>query len=597
MTSSVRHLRFVVLLFALALSAGPVEAATLTVTPPLTSNMYSGTIVLDIGGITNGEKVIIQKYLDLNGNGSIDAGEPLVDMFKIVDGGAMVIGGVTNVSVPFDHNSAPGAITTSLSFISTLVFDNMVGHFVYQVSSPTANWPAVTAAFAVTNAALGQWITGTVYSNGVPFPNAVVVVQDQQANNPVGGVVADGSGYFTVALPPSGYALIAGGPNLHYDFSTAPFVTLTNGMTSTNDLQVTSGTTVVSGKVYDTANSNGVGGVLMTLESGDLFAIALTDANGNYSTALPPSFWKIKAAKERLGRRAYLVADDALQVDATGGDVSNANVPLWKGTALFYGRITDASNTPFANVEIDVGTSGQGYSGKGFSDANGYYAAAVLGDGTNWWSCDASSGKSSALSSYVVNTYDLQVLTGNETVRQDFVALPATGRISGHVQDNSSNAVSGVKLSGNALINGKNYQTVDGTTDDAGNYSLGVAGGQWNVYFLTGGFSDNLDSHGYVDLANSHSVSIPPTNVTMDLIVYPIGTPLISQLQRMSSNQVGFMITGSPNVSYTVQVCTDLAMSNWTNLFSLQLTNNNVFVTDQHATNSPRFYRVMKQGN
>ena len=152
-----------------------------------------------------------------------------------------------------------------------------------------------------------------------------------------------------------------------------------------------------------------------------------------------------------------------------------------------------------------------------------------------------------------------------------------------------------MKLSGNALINGKNYQTVDGTTDNAGNYSLAVAGGQWNVYFLTGGFSDNLDAHGYVDLFNSHSVSIPPTNVTMNMTVYPFGTPLITQPQRFSSTQIGFNVNGALNVNYTVQVCTNLASNNWANLFSFQLTNTSVFVTDQHATNSPRFYRVLKQ--
>jgi hypothetical protein len=47
-------------------------------------------------------------------------------------------------------------------------------------------------------------------------------------------------------------------------------------------------------------------------------------------------------------------------------------------------------------------------------------------------------------------------------------------------------------------------------------------------------------------------------------------------------------------VNYTVQYSSDLASTNWATLVSFQLTNNSLFVTDQHATNSPRFYRVQK---
>ena len=89
---------------------------SLTVTPSAVGNTYAGDITLNITGLTNGESVQVQTYLDLNSNGVVDAGEPLVDVFGLTDGGASVIGGVTNISVPFDSNSATGAITASLSF-------------------------------------------------------------------------------------------------------------------------------------------------------------------------------------------------------------------------------------------------------------------------------------------------------------------------------------------------------------------------------------------------------------------------------------------------------------------------------------------------
>ena len=144
------------------------------------------------------------------------------------------------------------------------------------------------------------------------------------------------------------------------------------------------------------------------------------------------------------------------------------------------------------------------------------------------------------------------------------------------------------------MINGNNYQSVDATTDNSGNYSLAVADGQWSLQFLEGGFSDNLDSHGYADFSSPHIVNIPPTNAVLNITVYPIGTPFLSWPQRFNSSQFGFTINGLSNVTYTVQVSTNLASTNWSSLFSLILTNSSFPVVDNNATNARRFYRVQK---
>ena len=382
----------------------------LSVSPSVTSNSSTGFIKLNITGLTNGEQVVVQKWLDLNGNGLIDAGEPMVDAFNLTDGGAMTIGGITNVSVPFDSNPAGGAITATLNFAADLILENMVGHFVYQVTSPSQRFAPVTATFAVTNALTTQSIQGTVYNNGVPLPNAVVVAQDQQANNPAGAAVADSNGNYSLSLPPGNYSLIAALPNCYFDQSLAPSVTLTNGMSATNDLYLTNGTVTISGNVYDAGNSNGLDGLLVTLQSGNFFAVAFTDTNGNYSAAVTPSFWKLQVDKQRLARRAYVFPEATFQVDATGGPVSSANMALPKANALFYGRITDNASTPYANIEAD-GSAGNNYDAKGYSDANGNYAVAVLGDQTNQWNCGVNSGKNTPLASYVLNVFNTTTLS------------------------------------------------------------------------------------------------------------------------------------------------------------------------------------------
>src|ERR1035437_1846797 len=92
-------------------------AVTFTVTPSAVSNTYSGFITLQIGGLTNTEKVVIQKFLDLNTNGVIDASDWLVQQFNLTDGQpGMAIGGIVNSNVPGDTDTTAGQITATLNF-------------------------------------------------------------------------------------------------------------------------------------------------------------------------------------------------------------------------------------------------------------------------------------------------------------------------------------------------------------------------------------------------------------------------------------------------------------------------------------------------
>jgi len=580
-------------LAAMWLCSGAASAATLTVTPSVISNTYSGVITLNIAGLTNGEQVIVQTYLDLNANGSIDPGEPMMDAFNITDGGAMVIGGVTNINVPFDSNPTNGAITTTLNFAPPLVLENVVGQKIYRLVSPSGNFSPVTATLLVTNAATAQTLSGTVYSNGItPLPNAVVAVLPPNGNGYVGAVVADNNGHYSINVNPGSYVLLAVVPNYFCDQSIAPQVTVTNGMSATNDLSLTNGTVTISGNIYDAGNSNGVGGMMFQAQSGSLFGINFTDTNGNYSIAVAPNFWEVSPNKERSPRRAYVVPQNSVQADTTGGDVTNVNIALYEGNALFYGRITDNASTPFANIIFDGGDTNNQYGAKGYSDANGNYAVAVLGDTNTSWDANPNDSDNTGLASYIVNGFNLTNIAVGQAIPQNYVALPVTASISGQVHDNFGNPVVGVSLNANAVLDGGNYQSLSGQTDGSGNYALGVASGAWQVSFGIG--NNDLASLGLVDYFEPYNVSIPPTNAVLNITVYQNGTPVLGQAQRFSPTQFGFNIYGGIGVNYNVQVATNLASPNWSTLFSLQLTNSPFFVADPNATNRAGFYRVKK---
>ena len=577
-----------------------VAQPAMTVSPAVTSNTYPGGITLNISGLTNLETVTIQEWLDLNANGAIDSGEPMMDAGKITDNdpSKAIIGGITNINIPIDSNSATGAISTTLNFAPPLVLENVVGQRIFRLVSPSGRFAPVTATLLVTNAVTAQTLSGTVYSNGItPLSHAVVVVLPPDGNGYTAAEVADSSGHYSLNVNPGSYVVMAAAPNYYMDQSFAPQVTLTNGMSATNNLSLTNGTVTVSGTFYDTGNSNGIPGLMVQFESGNLFGISFTDTNGNYSAALAPNFWKVKPAKERLPRRAYVTPQQSLQIDATAGNVTNANVGLPKGNALFYGHIADNLGNPFVNIEFDANDTNNIYDAKGYSDPNGNYASVALADGTNFWNCNPNNAANTALAGYILNNSQNTNIAAGQAIEQDFVALPVNAQISGRVRDNSGNPVVGVSLFASTFSSTNDgYQSLNSQTDTNGNYSLGVstsAGGNWFVNFSVGDQND-LAHQGFVDLFGPYFISIPPTNVLRNITVYPAGASALTRPQRFGSQQFGFNVVGSVGVSYTLQVSTNLASTNWSPLYTFQLTNSPMPVTDFTATNAPRFYRLLK---
>src|ERR1035441_2101465 len=199
-------LRLCALPLALLLCQALPAAVTFTVTPAAVSNTYNGTISLQIGGLTNTEKVVVQKFLDLNTNGVIDGTDWLVQQFNLQDGTNFVIGGVTNFNVPGDLNATAGAITATLNFQNGDFVQNIIGKYLYKLSSPGGRFAPLTNSFSVTNSPFLQKFTGNVVSNSTSttVSNAVVLLfppprpgHNGPGGNPLAGVVANNAGSYT----------------------------------------------------------------------------------------------------------------------------------------------------------------------------------------------------------------------------------------------------------------------------------------------------------------------------------------------------------------------------------------------------------------
>src|ERR1051325_1740575 len=114
-------------------------AASLTVSPSTIRDTYNGYITLEIGALTNGETVVMEKFADINVNGAIDAGDILLQSFRLTDGVPSTIGGVTNINMPGDATPAASNITARLNF-SPPGPDKIAGSYAFKLSSPTGRF-------------------------------------------------------------------------------------------------------------------------------------------------------------------------------------------------------------------------------------------------------------------------------------------------------------------------------------------------------------------------------------------------------------------------------------------------------------------------
>jgi hypothetical protein len=73
-------------------------------------------------------------------------------------------------------------------------------------------------------------------------------------------------------------------------------------------------------------------------------------------------------------------------------------------------------------------------------------------------------------------------------------------------------------------------------------------------------------------------------------------TPIVLSNAKQETNQFTFLFTGDIGVSYTVQFCTSLSLTNWSTLLVTNIPVSPAKVTDALPLLGNRFYRVLRNG-
>lgn len=528
-------MKFIRSLFAVAVLIAGLQAAsgavTFTVTPNTVSNTFKGVITLQINGVTTGDTVVLQKYVDADTNGVVDGKDTLVQQFNVTDGQAgQVIGGVTNANVPGDLDVTNGAITAKLNFPNGDFTQNIDAKFLYVLSSPVGHFSPITNAFTVTNFPYAQKFTGNVVSNSTAttLPNSVILLFPPPRSGhhgpgqPIGGCVANNSGGYSIMAPAGTYTLMAFRSNYLGSFQTAPVLTLGSGVTLNTNLSLTVATSSISGTLVDAANNAiKLPGIFMPVaSSSSQLATVYSDTNGNFTARVVAGGWSIGSDDSGLIVHGYVGYQNGTNVNS---GASGVILPFPKATALFYGSVKDNLGNPFDGIDVNDGdTTSNLYSMDGFTDTNGNYFVGALGLGSSDpWQIGVSGESQSILTNYVISQSAADQnggtnLAPSTAYPQDFTLILATNTISGNVKDNSNNLITNVQVFAYATIGGLTYQA-QANTDTSGNYSENVANGTWNVGISCGGGENSLPTN--YQCPNSVMVTIANDNVVTNFVV------------------------------------------------------------------------------
>jgi hypothetical protein len=514
-------------------------AVAFSVSPAGVSNWYAGAITFQVTGLTNGETVSVEKYLDVNTNRIIDAADWLVQSLRLTDGQATVIAGVTNFNIPGDTTPTNGSITANVSFPGGGFAQQLAANYLYKLSSPSGRFVPITNLFTVTNIAYAQSFSGTVLSSGSNVPYAAVLLFTPPAANggmsPIAGTIANSLGSYTLKAPTGTYMLWAIRSNYVANLATAPVLTLSTGASITTNLNLSPATRTISGRLVDAGNNTlGIPGISLFFQSTtNLVATGFSDPNGNFTMAVTSGQWKFGGDSSPLSLHGYLSFEREPYFDTSTGSVGAATIALPKGTALIYGTVKDDQNRPVASISLNgEQDNGSGpYRGDATTDTNGNFVMAVISGN---WSLNASSD-SGPSAAYVFSTQSTNVTDGT-AVPLNFIGILATNQISGYIRDTNNNPITNVGVYASAVVNGASYNQY-AQSDANGNYFLKVPNGVWNVEVECGGGSGSLNQLGYLCVSNQ-VVGITNNNGVANFIA-PVATAhIVGYVLDTSSNAV-----------------------------------------------------------
>jgi len=510
-------------------------AASLTVNPPLVMNDYVGQVSLAISGLTSGKRVLVERFIDANSNGVVDAGDdPLTFSFKVTDGQVPLIGGVRNANVPGDDDGATtGSIRVDLPFPNV---DAVVGsaavNFIFRVSDPQNGFSPVTATFDVQQRSQPQGVSGriTAAAGGTPLPRAFVLLNVPNGS-PIAAMLTDDNGNYSFNAAPGSYSVIVI-RNGYVSDQTAGAVTVIANQFATRNLALASAGFTISGKISDRSSGVNIAGVLVLADfqsTNDLVAAGLSDANGNYSFSVTAGQWRVTPDESQLAQVGYVGVQD-VTINATANGAGTIDFPVPKASALIYGTVKDGANNSVIGVEVEANDQGDLYRTEGFTfSPNSNYATGVVA-GT--WSVGVE--PNNLIARGYIGTPSEVTLNAGQAVQVNFVVQAITAHLRGQIRDDSGTPIPNMTIVLQPVPFPPNgVGSIYPMTDSNGNFDVGLRGGTWNIALEC----EDAQDRGYVNDHRYDFVVIDGIDQNNLVLTFPVFTATITGSVRDTFGQ------------------------------------------------------------
>jgi hypothetical protein len=475
----------------------PSSPTAVGVNPSTIDENFRGFVQVMIDGLATGDTIRLEKFQVNNNAGLIDANAILEQSLLLTDGVSNQIGGVSNVNVPADNTPADGTIVAQIPFLDSSV-PTTVGEYVFRFSSPTGSFAPLTARFTVTNVPDAQDITGQVTANGVPVPNAYVVLLETGGGSYefVAGTIADGTGNYSFGAAPGQYDMVAVHRGFIGAFGKGVEQTLAAGEHKTVNLTMEAGTRTISGQVRDNKTNAGLPAVQVVFQTdAGKFTVDYTDANGNFSTSVTPGKWNVEINRDAVSQIGYLAPFAAVAVDTSAGNASNVTLSLEKATTLLYGTVTESNGTPLTGLDLDANDENYRFQAYAVTDNSGNYVIAIS---SGVWAVDASASGLETRQDLAPLPTKLYAAEGQAT-NVNFAASKATAQLSGALKDNNGAGISDITYQAVR----ENGRFVRFGTEADGNFGVGLSAGVWSFAPMP------------EDAAHEDLIFVKPLNITL----------------------------------------------------------------------------------
>ncbi len=436
--------------------------------------------VLQITGLGQAAAAaVVERFVDANGNGAVDAGEFLAETFTVADGVVSSILGVRNTNIPGDEDEAAnGQIDFQIRPALGPELGRVAGSHLLRISSPTGAFSTFTRTLAITQPAYGQTISGTVMAEGAPVPFAVVTLLKVNDDERFAlGMVADGAGHFSLQAPPDAYAIFAIKSGYVANLEGSTPVVLGSGDTAIQEVTLEGATLSLSGKIADLSTGEGLGGVQLYVRSQNgLATLATSQPDGTYLVPVTAGQWQLNASTESLGRLGYLKlrGEEDAEADTTGGSVSGADILHPKASSLIHGTVLDANGNPLSGILVSAHEEdSETYGSDATTDAAGHYVLGVVAGGWDVFLSHASSG----LAGYFLPPRQNFTLPGGAVGLSNFTMLAATAHLQG-VVTKLGVPVPGIRI---RAVSDALQQSVQMQTSPGGTFELDLVAGTWSL--------------------------------------------------------------------------------------------------------------------